>query len=155
MRIIFAKLFLDIGDVLHSMFSGLWPSLVWLTTLVLGFISPAWPPILGLCVLVAIDMRTGIKAARKRGEDVSSGGMRRTVEKASSYLYLIVAALLMEELFLKDAPVQIPLRYIASALCAAVEFKSISENVYAVTGVNLWSRVKDVLLPSKSKNTDE
>lgn len=155
MKVVFAKLFLEIGDVLNSMFSGLWPGIIWAFTFVIGFVAPAWPPFVGLVVLVGIDMRTGIKAARKRGEDVNSKGMRRTVEKASSYLYLLIAALVMQQLFLKDSPINLPLLYIAASLCAAVEFKSISENVYTVTGVNLWTRVKDVLLPSKNKNSEE
>ena len=63
MRISLAKMFLEIGDVLHSMFSGLWPGILWLLTFVSGLIAPAWPPFAAVCVLVVIDMRTGRQAA--------------------------------------------------------------------------------------------
>ena len=155
MRIIFAKLFLEIGEILHSMFSGVWPGVIWLLTFVAGFLAPAWPPIVSLVVLVIIDMRTGVKAAKKRGEAITSKCRKRSVDKAASYFYLVIAALIVEKAVLVEAPFPVPLLYMASALCAAVEFKSISENVYTVTGVNLWTRVKDVLLPSKNKNSDE
>jgi len=155
MRISLAKMFLEIGDVLHSMFSGLWPGIIWALTFVAGLIAPAWLPFAAVCVLVVIDMRTGRQAARHRGEDINSKGMRRSVGKIASYFYLMAAAFIMDEIFLKGLPVQEPILYLASILCAAVEFKSISENVQTVTGVNLWSKVKDRILPNTSKKTDE
>lgn len=155
MRISLAKMFLEIGDVLHSMFSGLWPGVLWLLTFVSGLIAPAWPPFAAVCVLVVIDMRTGRQAARHRGEEINSKGMRRSVGKIASYFYLMVAAFIMDEIFLKGLPVSEPILYLASILCAAVEFKSISENVQTVTGVNLWSKVKERILPNTSKKTDE
>lgn len=155
MRISFAKMFLEIRDVLNSMFSGLWPGIAWALTFVSGLIAPAWPPFAAVCVLVVIDMRTGRQAARHRGEEINSKGMRRSVGKIASYFYLMAAAFIMDEIFLKGLPVLDPILYLASILCAAVEFKSISENVQTVTGVNLWSKVKDRILPNTNKNTDE
>jgi len=155
MRISFAKMFLEIGDVLHSMFSGLWPGILWLLTFVSGLVAPAWPPFAAVCVLVVIDMRTGRQAARHRGETISSKGMRRSVGKIASYFYLMLAAFIMDQIFLKSLPIGQPVLYMASILCAAVEFKSISENVQTVTGVNLWSKVKERILPSANKNQDE
>jgi len=75
MRISLAKMFIEIGDVLHSMFSGLWPGIIWALTFVAGLIAPAWPPFAAVCVLVVIDMRTGRQAARHRGEVISSKGV--------------------------------------------------------------------------------
>jgi phage-related holin len=155
MRISFAKMFLEIGDVLHSMFSGLWPGILWSLTFVAGLIAPAWPPFAAVCVLVVIDMRTGRQAARHRGETLNSKGMRRSVGKIASYFYLMLAAFIMDQIFLKSLPIGQPVLYMASILCAAVEFKSISENVQTVTGVNLWSKVKERILPSAKKNQDE
>jgi phage-related holin len=155
MRISFAKMFLEIGEVLNSMFSGVWPGVLWLLTFVLGLIAPAWPPFAAVCILVVIDMRTGRQAARHRGEEINSKGMRRSVGKIASYFYLIAASFIMDEIFLKGLPISQPTLYLASLLCAAIEFKSISENVQTVTGVNLWSRIKDRILPDTKKNTGE
>lgn len=155
MRISLAKMFLEIGDVLNSMFSGLWPGLLWLLAFVSGLIAPAWPPFAAVCVLVVIDMRTGRQAARHRGEEINSKGMRRSVGKIASYFYLMLAAFIMDKIFLSGLPIGEPLLYMASILCAAVEFKSISENVQTVTGVNLWSKVKERILPNTNKNNDE
>jgi phage-related holin len=155
MRISLAKMFFEIGDVLNSMFSGLWPGILWLLTFVSGLFAPAWPPFAAVCVLVVIDMRTGRQAARHRGEDINSKGMRRSVGKIASYFYLMLAAFIMDKIFLSGLPIGEPVLYMASILCAAVEFKSISENVQTVTGVNLWSKVKERILPSTNKNTDE
>lgn len=155
MRISLAKMFFEIGDVLNSMFSGLWPGILWLLTFVSGLFAPAWPPFAAVCVLVVIDMRTGRQAARHRGEDINSKGMRRSVGKIASYFYLMLAAFIMDKIFLNWLPASEPILYLASILCAAVEFKSISENVQTVTGVNLWSKVKERILPNTNKNTDE
>jgi len=151
----FIKLYLNVGDVLHSMFSGIWPGILWAATFLLSFIAPAWPPFAAVCVLVAIDMRTGRQAARHRGEDINSKGMRRSVGKIASYFYLMAAAFIMDSIFLKNLPVKEPILYLASILCAAVEFKSISENVQTVTGVNLWSKVKERILPTTNKSNNE
>ena len=149
-----SKMFLNIGDVLQSMFSGLWPGVLWFFTLMLGLIAPAWPPFLGVCILAVIDMRTGRKAALHRGEKLNSKAMRRSVGKISSYFYLMLAASIMDNIFLKSLPVEEPILYLSAILCAAVEFKSISENVREVTGVNLWSSLKGKILPDNKKSEE-
>jgi len=83
-------------------------------------------PGLGLTLLVAVDTFTGRQAAYKRGEAVLSGKMRQmTISKVNGYLVFITMAAVASFVMKSD----VMLRG-AFGLAAAVEFFSITENLY-------------------------
>lgn len=144
------KLLLDIGDTFTSMFSKVSSSLFWVATLVANYFAPAWVPLFGMLFLVLADWKVGINAAKKRKEEITEGGLRRTVTKATSYMLFILSALVLEKNFLRPSGVAVSLVGYASLICALIEFRSIAKNVGTSTGSNLWDAIK-VLLPDPSK----
>lgn len=96
-------------------------------------------PFFGIVLfLVVADLLTGIRAAVKRKERISSSGFRRTVEKIVLYCLAIFLSEGMKNVFMPFAPVT----YITAFAIALTEFKSNIENIETVTGVNIWASIK-------------
>ena len=102
-----------------------------------GWIFSFFVPIKGfLLFVIAVtfaDMVTGIKAARKEGQKISSKGMYRTVEKIVTYY----VGIMIFELAKITFSLPVPITYMVAFLIATVELYSISENIKRITGVNL------------------
>lgn len=118
--------------------------LSWLSS----FIAPLYPFVILIIFLLFADFISGTRAAKKRGEKITSGGFRRTVEKFILYFFAILAAEGMAKVFMPS----VPITYIVSFTIAATEFKSVLENVEGVTGAGIFQALKDRLkLPAKKK----
>lgn len=114
-----------------------------------SFLLPSGPFILMVTVLTFADLYTGTRAAKKRGEKIVSSGLRRTIEKLFLYSLAILTAEGMKVVFLP----MVPMTYITAFAICITEFKSNIENIEAVTGVQIWTFLKDkISLISKSKN---
>lgn len=81
--------------------------------------------------MVLIDCASGIWAAHKRGEPITSAGLRRTFTKMVVYEMGIITAFLAEHYLLSDA---LPLIKLAGAAIALVEMKSVVENLNTING---------------------
>lgn len=103
------------------------------------FIVPVAPFLILSVALVFCDLFTGTKAAKKRGEKVTSRGFLRTVQKLVLYFISILLGEGMRLVFFPSLPVTYA---VAFAICIT-EFQSTIENVEALTGVNIWTRIKD------------
>lgn len=108
---------------------------------VLSFMAPIWSFVFMAFILVIVDMITGIRAARVRGEKIKSRGLFRGVEKFAMYFLAITVA---EQMRVTFFPV-IPITHIVSSGICVTEFFSMVENVEAVTGVNILRRIKKAL----------
>lgn len=116
---------------------------------VTSFLSPVTPFIAIVFFLVVCDLYTGTRAARKRGDQIHSKGLRRTIEKITLYFIVILLSEGMAYVFKPLGPIT----YIVAFIIALTEFKSNVENVETVTGVAVWSTIKDKLnINSGSKN---
>ncbi len=120
---------------------------------VIGVLVAFFAPVVGFLVftlaLVVCDTVTGIMAARKRKEKINSRGLRRTTEKFVVYALAIGLAHGFIETF--EVPL-LPLTYIVSGWIALHELKSNFENIQEVSGLDLWSKIKDVLPKFGKKN---
>lgn len=105
------------------------------------FIAPIQAAILAIGALIAVDFATGIWCSIRAKRPVTSAGMRSTATKMAAYSVAIVSSHLMQLYFIHNV---VPLVQIIAGYLAATEFKSILENVHILTGVNLWTQVKDV-----------
>ncbi len=111
---------------------------------VVSFLAPIYGFLIITFCLVMCDAYTGIKAAKKRGEEIMSKGLRRTTEKF--VLYAIAILLARGIVIAFEIPAQyFPLVYIVSGWIAYHELKSNYENISEVTGVDLWTRIKQQL----------
>lgn len=98
---------------------------------IIAVFAPITMVIVTTGILVFADLLSGIIAARKRGEKINSGGLRRTVTKTLVYLSAICIGFLVEKFMIGDF---ISVSKIVSGLIAAVETKSILENLDTING---------------------
>jgi uncharacterized membrane protein len=102
-----------------------------------GFIASFFIPIKGFLLftvfVVFTDTITGILAARKRGEPITSKGLYRTSQKIVTYFCGIMIFHGASITF--GLPSQIT--YSVSFIIAATELFSISENIKSITGTNI------------------
>jgi uncharacterized membrane protein len=102
-----------------------------------GWIFSFFIPIKGFLLftvaVVFADMATGIQAARKEGQKISSRGLYRTSEKIAVYF----CGIMIFELAKNTFNLPIPITYMVAFIIATTELFSISENIKRITGVNL------------------
>lgn len=88
--------------------------------------------------LIMVDLVTGIWAALKRGEKVSSAAMRRTVSKIFIYQLAVVSGFMLETYILDGI---LPVAKIVAGVIGMVEFKSILENSNHIVGGDIFKLV--------------
>lgn len=100
------------------------------------FLAPIKPLLIGSIVVTGLDAITGVMAARKRGERITSAGLRRSVTKSLIYSVAIVAGFVVEKLLLADL---MPVSKLAAAAIGLVEFRSVLENAAVILGQNVFA----------------
>ncbi len=106
----------------------------------IAIFSPIQSALITVVVLIAIDMLTGILAARKKGEPVTSAGLRRTISKIFIYEVAVMIAFITEKYL---APDLLPIVKMASTMVAVVELKSVYENLNVLSGNELLRTLID------------
>lgn len=115
-------------------------------------------PIKGVIVTVGIvilvDTVTGVLAARKRGEKITSAGLRRSISKALIYQTAILTGFLIEKYLIGDI---IPLTKLLAGAIGAVESISIVENLNSLSDNNVFKKVIELLgsINDKKKGSEE
>jgi hypothetical protein len=94
-------------------------------------LAPAKPLVLASTFLVLVDLITGIVAARKRGEAITSQGLRRTLSKLAVYEVALLLAFIAEKYLIIDL---LPIAKIVSSFIAVTELKSVYENLNEIGG---------------------
>lgn len=99
--------------------------------------KPQW--VVLICLLVFIDLLTGIMAAAKRGEKITSWGFRQTAIKTVEYTLFLVAATAIANSFSL-------LTWLGESVyiyVALTELTSIAENLSGTKGMaEIWAKVK-------------
>jgi uncharacterized membrane protein YjgN (DUF898 family) len=114
----------------------------WLKTVALAalaVLAPIHPLLIVVGILIFADVILGIMAARKRKEEITSAGMRRTVTKMLVYQLAIITGFLLETYLLDGV---IPVAKLVAGTIGIVEFKSIIENTTAITDVDFKKLMK-------------
>lgn len=114
------------------------------TVLIFAPIKSALLCAFGLAIL---DMVFGIIAAKRKGEKITSQGLRRTIAKLFVYELLIVLAFVTETFLTGDS---VPLVRIFTGFVGITELKSVMENMERITGVPIIR-----LLINKLTNTEK
>ena len=118
----------------------------------MAFLVPLKPLLLGALALVIIDMWTGIRAAKARGEEIRSRGIYRTGIKFRDYAILIIVGEVMSKMFFAELPINFST--IASMFIAYTEFRSFCENMYDVTKNDFWNKVFAIMPNFNFKGKD-
>lgn len=118
----------------------------------LAALAPIHSVMISVGVLIAADMGTGMWAAHKRGEKISSAAMRRTVSKLVIYQLAVVSGFLLETYMLSDV---IPVSKLVAGVIGLVEFKSILENGNSILGENIFKSIIGKLGSDNDKKPQE
>lgn len=98
--------------------------------------APIAKLMLAIGILVIADFITGVLAAKKRGEPITSKKMRPTIMKGLGYMIAIIVGFVMQHFFIKDFEVA----KIVAGLIAFIELKSLDENFKDITGKSLFTQ---------------
>jgi phage-related holin len=109
-----------------------------LITSIVAWLSPIAPLLIATGFLVSSDLFTGIWAAKKKGQVISSKRMGNSVTKTILYLFAIILGHVMDTNFMN-----LGIAKIVSLTICIVEFKSNMENISTITGLNIWKAIKD------------
>lgn len=106
-----------------------------------GFIFSFFIPIKGFLLftvaVVFADTITGVKAAKKEGQKISSKGLYRTTEKIVVYF----VAILIFEAAKNTFSIPFPITYMVAMMISATELFSVAENIKRITGVELGTLI--------------
>ena len=111
-------------------------------------LAPIKPVMITVGILIISDLITGIWAARKRGEQITSAALGRTVSKMVVYQTAVVTGFLLQKYLLADA---MPIVNIVGGIIGMVEFKSFVENANAIVDGDI---MKEILKKLSSKNDE-
>lgn len=113
----------------------------WLIKILLASLA-ALAPIKMVMITVGFlifgDLVTGMWAAHKRGEKISSAAMRRTISKIFVYQLSIISGFLLETYILDHV---LPIAKIVAGVIGMVEFKSILENSNTIVGGDIFKTI--------------
>jgi len=115
-----------------------------------AILTPAVPIIIFTGVLIFSDTATGIWAAVKRKEKITSRALGRTATKIVLYSAVILLTFGFEVFF--PALQYVHMGQIASGYICLVELKSIYENVSDITGLDVWSHLVGKIEKLRSSN---
>lgn len=119
----------------------------------LAALAPIKMVLITVGVLIMADLITGIWAAKKRGEKISSAAMRRTISKMLVYQLSVICGFMLEVYILDSI---IPVSKIVAGVIGMVEFTSILENSNSIVGQDIFSTVlKRLGSDNDKKNSDK
>ena len=96
--------------------------------LVLAFLAPIQNIIFGVLFLIVCDLVTGVTAAVKKKEKITSSKLSRTISKVLVYFITIVVCHVINQ-HLLFGPDVVPLENLVTSFIALTELKSILENL--------------------------
>lgn len=108
----------------------------------LAIFAPIKAVLLAVFVLIILDMITGMMAAYKRKEKITSAQMRRSISKAVVYEIAICAAFITEKYILE---VDFSAVKIIATVIGLTELKSLLENTNSITGTDVFKALIDKL----------
>lgn len=112
----------------------------------LAIFAPAHGVMTSVLVLILADCASGVWAAVKRGERISSAGLHRTMVKLLVYEVAIALGFIAQHYLLADT---IPVINIVGSFIGITELTSAYENINEISGGKL---LKEVIQKLKSKN---
>jgi phage-related holin len=127
------------------------PFLYKLLLSLLIFLTPIKELILAIGVLLVIDFILGIVVAKRKGIAIQSKEAKRTIIKMLLYQLTVLTAFILDKYFI---PGNIIVRVAAMAI-GLVEGKSIFEHIYTLTGLDVWTLLKEKIKTAVSSNTKD
>lgn len=104
----------------------------------LAVFAPIQAIILVTWFLILADLGSGVLAAKKRGEKITSAGFRRTLSKILVYNLAVISGFLVETYMMANL---FPISKLIAGVVALVELKSILENLNSINGTDIFKTV--------------
>jgi len=121
-------------------------------------LAPVKPMVLMAVATIILDMGFGIwRSVKKNGwASIRSRRLSNTISKSLLYSGAIVFIFLLEKFVLADLlgyfiRVDLLLTKAFTAFCVFTEMKSINENYFSVTGINVWEKFMQFVKRSKEQ----
>lgn len=105
---------------------------------IIAVFAPAKAMILTSLALVLVDLVTGVLAARKQGQPITSAGLRRTISKLFIYEIAILLGFLTQHYLTGDI---IPVSNIIAGFVGLTELTSCLENLNTIGGGQILKAV--------------
>lgn len=112
--------------------------------------APIKPAVVSVMVLTLVDMVSGIIAAYRRDEKLTSAGFGRTVSKIAIYQVAVLTAFLAQKYLVLEI---LPICNLVTSLIGLTELKSVLENLDSISGGNFFSSLISKI-SSKNQNPD-
>ncbi len=107
---------------------------------ILAVFAPIKPMMLATGALIVADLITGVWAAKKRKEPITSSRLKRTVGKFLVYELALCMSYLVHQYLVGDI---LPAEKIIAAMIGLVELKSCLENMDAIQGESVFKVIID------------
>lgn len=127
--------------------------LIYLIGLICTALSPISHLLLLMFIFVFFDFVTGILKAIHKGEKIISKKLRHTATKLLTYASLIIVLYLFDLHFAQPLWDVTIFFKVAMFIIGSIEVISINENVTEILGINVLSKVKDVINKFNSKQS--
>ena len=121
-------------------------------------LAPVKPMVLMAVATIILDMGFGVwRSVKKNGWcSIRSRRLSNTISKSLLYSGAIVFIFLLEKFILADLlayfiSVDLLLTKAFTAFCVFTEVKSINENYFSVTGINVWEKFMQFVKRSKEQ----
>ena len=121
-------------------------------------LAPVKPMVLMAVATIILDMGFGIwRSVKKNGwASIRSRRLSNTISKSLLYSGAIVFIFMLEKFILADLlayfiSVDLLLTKAFTAFCVFTEVKSINENYFSVTGINVWEKFMQFVKRSKEQ----
>lgn len=105
---------------------------------ILALLSPIKAVLIVTGILIFADLVTGIMAAKKKGQAITSAGLRRTCTKIFVYNVALITGFLVEKYMLED---YFPVSKMVSGVIGLVELKSLLENLAVIYGQDIFKAI--------------
>jgi phage-related holin len=119
----------------------------------ISFFAPIAKLMFIIGLLVTFDIITGVIAAKKRGEKITSKKLGASVTKTILYFITIILGQIMQNNFLPTFDQSITKA--VAGIFAVIEFKSNLENISSFTGIDLIDRLKAFLDEKRQVKKDD
>ena len=110
----------------------------------ISFFEPLWCLFLWFFIFIACDFVTGISAAIKERQIITSNGLSRTIKKLLMYTMVIVLVHAIDKDML--VVVDLGLAKICATIICGIELYSILENCYRLTGNRVFKILTQFVL---------
>jgi len=123
-------------------------------TIILSFLLPIKAIILLVGFMIFADTVLGLIAAKKNGYAITSRRLSAIVTKfvlyqSSVLLFFCLEKFLLGDLVMMFTSVPLFLTKIVGTILVGIELLSITENIKKAYGVNVWTKIKELLTRAK------